>query len=86
MVTNFTSYSDSPMGPARSIRTVTPSNTTDLPDGVCKSIYVVEDGNLEVVALNDATPVTIPVLAGWHIPIMARRIRTGTTATVVALY
>lgn len=86
MATDFSSYADSPTAPARSIRAVTPDDDADLPDGVCKSIYVLVDGNLEVLAANDTESVTIPVTAGMLIPIMAKRIMEDTTATVVALY
>lgn len=86
MATDFSSFADSPIAPARSIRAVTPDDDADLPDGVCKAVYILADGNLEVLAMNDTSEVTIPVTAGMLIPIMAKRILESTTATVVALY
>lgn len=88
MATDFTSYSDSLVSPARSVRSVTPDNSNDLPDGVCKSLLVVTDGNVEIIAQSDASNqnITIAVTAGQILPIRVRRVREGTTATVVALY
>jgi hypothetical protein len=83
---DYTSFADTPVSPARSIKAVTPDDDADLPDGVCKSVYVLTDGNLEVQAENDSAAVTIPVTAGMHIPVMAKRILEDTTATVVAFY
>lgn len=83
---DYTAFADTPVSPARSIRSVTPDNNVDLPDGVCKSIYVLTDGNLEVRAANDTSAITIPVTAGMLIPIMAKRILESTTATVIVLY
>lgn len=85
-MTDFTSFADTPVSPARSIRSVTPDDDNDLPDGVCKSVYVLANGNLEVLAVGDTAAVIIPVTAGMLIPIMAKRILESTTATVAALY
>jgi hypothetical protein len=83
---DYTSFADTPVSPARSIKAVTPDDDADLPDGVCKSVYILTDGNLEVQAANDDDAVTIAVKAGMLIPVMAKRILESTTATVVALY
>jgi hypothetical protein len=85
---DFSTFADSLNGPARSLRTVTPDDDNDLPDGVCKGLFIVTDGNLQVVAMNDADDedVTIAVTAGMTVPVMARRVMEDTTATVVALY
>lgn len=85
-MTDFMSFADTPVSPARSIRSVTPDDDNDLPDGVCKSVYVLTDGNLEVLAADDSAAVTLPVTAGMRVPVMAKRILEDTTATVVALY
>lgn len=85
-MTDFMSFADTPVSPARSIRSVTPDDDNDLPDGVCKSVYVLTDGNLEVLAADDSTAVTLPVTAGMRVPVMAKRILEATTATVVAFY
>lgn len=85
---DFSGYADTPSAPARSIRAVTPDDDADLPDGVCKSIYVLTDGNLELVAERDDVDdaVTVPVTAGMIVPVRARRVMEDTTATVLALY
>lgn len=85
-MTDFTSFADTPVSPARSFRSVTPADGSDLPNGVCKSIYVLTNGNLEVLAADDTASVTIPVTAGMIVPVMAKRVLEGTTATVVAMY
>ncbi len=88
MATDFSSYADGLNAPARSIRSVTPADTSDLPDGVCKGLFILSDGNLKIVAMRDADNehVTIAVTAGMIVPVMVRRVMEGTTATVVALY
>lgn len=85
-MTDFTSFADTPVSPARSLRSVTPDDDNDLPDGVCKSIYVLTSGDLEVLAADDTSAVTIPVTAGMIVPVMAKRILEATDATVVAMY
>lgn len=85
-MTDYTSFADTPVSPARSIRAVTPNDNNDLPNGVCKFIFVLTDGNLEVMAANDTASVTIAVKAGMQVPVMAKRILAGTSADVVACY
>lgn len=87
-MTDFSTYADSPVSPARSIRAVTPEDDEDLPDGTCKALFVLESGDLEIIAENDADneEVTIAVTAGWLVPVRVRRVMEATTATVLALY
>lgn len=88
-MTDLSTYADTPVSPARSIRAVTPNNGADLPSGPCKSLMVLEGGNLQIVAAKDAdgSHVTIPVSAGWIVPVVVRRVMAAnTTATVLALY
>lgn len=89
MVVNFASYADTPVSPARAIRAVTPSDSADLPDGPCKALFVLTDGDLEIVAESDADneQVVIPVTAGTVVPVRVRRVMAANTdATVLALY
>lgn len=68
---------------------VTASNTVNLPDGVCRALWVGGAGNVAVVAEGNTSAVTIVgVPAGTILPIRTRRVNsTNTTATeIVALY
>ena len=86
-MTNFGSWPETLESPAISVAEVTPSNDADLPRGVCKALWVTEDGDLEFIAAADSSSITVTVTAGTIIPVRARRVRAaGTTATVVALY
>ena len=79
--------SASTIGPARALRAVTPSDASDLPDGVSRSIYVGGAGNVAVVdALGNA--VDLASAANQYHPIQVARVRaTGTTASgILALY
>ena len=84
---HFTGRSMSSDGPARSLVAVSPNDASDLPDGVCRSLFVAGAG---VVMLDDMAGQTVELISGatqYH-PIHVRRVRaTGTTATgIVALY
>lgn len=79
----------SPSTPARSLAAVSPHATDDLPNGVCKALWVGGEGNVAIIAENDTDAVTIVgVPAGTALPIRAKAVRvSGTTATnIVALY
>lgn len=85
---DLSAVSDSLVAPARSQKAVVPSNTADLPDGVCKALEVIVSGSLSCVAQDDVDPVARPnVIAGTIIPLRVRKVMaTGTTASVLALY
>jgi hypothetical protein len=87
-MTDFSKYVDSLESPARSIKAVTPNDAVDLPDGVCKALLVTADGNVVLIAESDPDigAVTVATLKGAIIPVRVRRVKTGTTATVLALY
>jgi len=70
---------DTPDHPASRIFDITPANS-DLPVPT-KAIFVGGAGNLVLIALNDTAQVTLAVGAGAIIPVRARQVRTGTTAT-----
>jgi hypothetical protein len=77
--------------PARRIRSVTPSDSVDLPDGPCRKLMVVATGTVSLVARDDDPSsgfVDLPSqTAGTVIDIETRRVRaTHTGATVIALY
>lgn len=72
--------------PARAWRTITPSDSVNLPAGV-RSLYINSDGDVAVVGFDDHVEV-FGALAGQIIPVQAKRVNaTGTTATsIIALY
>lgn len=79
----------SPTTPAVSLRAVTPHATDNLPNGICKALYVGVGGNVEVLAEDDTVSVVMKNYpdGGWII-VRAKAVRSaGTTATdIVALY
>lgn len=75
---------------ARSCKSVTPSDTTDLPSGICRAVYATVAGNINVVFADD-DPATgaqaIIFAAGETKSIQARRIyATSTTATGIKAF
>jgi len=74
--------------PFRSLKEVTADDDNDLPDGACRGLLVTADGDLTIVADDDATvdAVTFPVVAGQIVPVRTRRVMEATTATVLAGY
>lgn len=77
---------ESSTSPARQLRTITPSDSVDLPGGV-RGIYAAVAGDIAIVAIDDSSPVVVTVAANSIFPVQAKRVcATGTTATgLVAL-
>ena len=74
---------------ATRVRLLTPSDTAELPLGVCRALWVGGAGNVAVKAIDDTAAVTISgVAAGTVLPVACRYVMsTNTTATlIVALY
>jgi hypothetical protein len=75
---------------AFNLRAVTPSADADLPDGVCRAIYVNDDATVTVavIAESDTAAVTMRVAGPGILTVAARAVRvSGTTATdIVAMY
>lgn len=67
---------------------ITPSDSTDLPSGPCRGVYVTGAGNVNVNLAGGGTAVLTGLSAGQIVDINATRIlATSTTATgVYALY
>lgn len=74
--------------PANKGFAVTPSDTVNFAQGICRGIYVGVSGDVVVVHGDDTTVTYKAMAAGVVHPIMAKRINnTNTTATnVVAVY
>lgn len=83
----FSTHADSVFSPARRLRAVTPSDSTDLTAGIAKALLIGVGGTISVIAADDTAAVTLTVEAGI-LPVRVKRVRaTGTTATsIVALY
>nr|DAK00521.1 MAG TPA: hypothetical protein [Caudoviricetes sp.] len=75
--------------PASSLKAVVPHPTDNLPNGVCRALWVGGTGDVAVVAEDDVGAVTLAAVpAGSVLPVRAKAVRTaGTTAAnIVALY
>lgn len=72
--------------PAGAIKTVTPDDSNDLPDGLCRSLLIGTAGNLKVTDASGNT-VTIPVPVGYN-PLQIRRVwsTSSTASNIFALY
>jgi len=77
--------------PIRAMKSVTPNDSTDLPDGPCRAMIFNSTGNVVFDTLNGET-ITLAISANWFgvTYIGAKRIRaTGTTlsaGTIFACY
>lgn len=83
----FATQADTPAVPAKRWIAVTPNDSSDLPGGVPKALWVNGAGNLELVG-DDGVSVNFTVSASSPIDLRPTRIKaTGTTATGIrALY
>lgn len=75
--------------PGSKLRAVTPSDSTNFADGLCRALYIGGSGNIAILAEDDTSAVTLSnVGAGQIIPVRAKRVNfTNTTATlIVAIY
>jgi hypothetical protein len=74
---------------ASSLKAVTPHASNDLPDGVCRALWVGGAGNVQLIAEDDTVAqVLAGVPAGTLIPVRTKAVRAAsTTATsIIALY
>ena len=69
-------------------RAITPNDSTDLPLGICRAIYVGVGGEVSIDDLSGETVVFKNAISGSVIPVQTARVNaTGTTATdLIALY
>lgn len=75
-------------GPVRSLKAVTPNDTTMLPDGPARGFYCGGAGNIKVLTTaGDAVTLTAIAIGVLHHVQIKQVFATGTTATlIVALY
>lgn len=69
--------------PGVSLRDVVPSNTTTVN---CKALLVTIAGDLVIETFDGGLPSMFPVTAGQVVPIRVAKVKTGTTATVKAIF
>jgi len=73
--------------PASRIAPVTPSDDTDLPDGVCRALLVGAAGAATVIDATGAERAAVPLQAGYNPLRVARVMATGLAASDIwALY
>mgnify|MGYP003145919919 CR=1 FL=1 len=76
--------------PAVAVRAVTPHASNDLPGGVCRSLWVNDEGvvTVAVVAESDTDAVTMTVSGPGPLPVRAKAVRISGTnaASIIALY
>jgi hypothetical protein len=73
--------------PAMEAAAVTPNDSTDLPNGICRALYIGGAGSVVVDTANSTSITFAGLTAGTILPINVKRVRTGGTATnLVALY
>lgn len=73
--------------PAMEAAAVTPNDSTDLPNGPCRALYIGGAGSAVVDTYNNTNITFAGLTAGTILPLNVRRVRTASTATnMVALY
>lgn len=73
--------------PAMEAAAVTPSNSADLPNGICRALYIGTGGDLVVDTYGNSSITFTGVLGGTILPLQIKRVRaTSTAANMVALY
>ena len=67
---------------------VTPHNSTNFADGVCRGLYIGVGGNIVVVPPQGSAVTFIGVVAGTILPVQAIRVNSTSTtaASIVAIY
>lgn len=68
--------------PAVNVALITPSDTVDLPGGLCRFIQVGGAGLINFIDADGTTVTGFPVVAGRN-DVMVKRLKTGGTATNV---
>jgi hypothetical protein len=88
MSDEFSNVAATAWAPLRRARAVTPNDSADLPDGVCRGLTCNTGGNITVILANDVASVTFTWFPGTVLPVQARRVlAAGTTATgIIAGY
>lgn len=88
MLSGNQSLNSANTAPAMEAAAVTPNNDADLPNGICRALYIGGGGNVVLDTLNNTSITFAGLQAGTILPLNVRRVRAAsTTATnIVALY
>jgi hypothetical protein len=73
---------------ATSLKAVTPDDGADLPDGVCRALWVGTGGNVTIIAEDDSSAVELTNIPdGTLVLVRTKRVTEATTASaIIALY
>jgi hypothetical protein len=86
MTNPFVRHNSGLTAPASKVVPVTPDDSTDLPDGVCRAVLVGSAGTANIIDASGVARTGVPLQQGIN-PIGIRRIKTGgTAANLWALY
>lgn len=74
--------------PAIDAKSVTPNDSTDLSNSICRALYIGGAGNISLDTAEGTTLTFSALQAGTILPLQVKRVRaTSTTATdIIALY
>jgi hypothetical protein len=81
---DFTPSNPGALFPAYQLRTVTPSDTTELTG--CRGLYIGGTGIVSIIACNDTSAVSLTVPAGTLLPIFVKKVMAATTATLIVAF
>jgi len=86
MADQFQSHTTGLSSPARVLKPVTKSDSTDLPDGTCRAILVGSGGTANIIDASGNDLAGVPLQTGFN-PVRVSRVKTGGTATDIwAIY
>jgi hypothetical protein len=71
------------LSPINSIKSVTPSDSTDLPNGVCRALILNGTGNIKFDTANGET-ITLTISSAWFGVTYIRAKRIYATGTTIA--
>ena len=88
MLSGNQSLNSANTAPAMEAAAVTPNNDADLPNGICRALYIGGGGTVVLDTANNTSLTFAGLQAGTILPLNVRRVRsTSTTATsIIALY
>ena len=86
MTNPFSGHNSGLTAPAAQIVPITPNDTSDLPDGVCRALLIGVAGTVNLIDASGTTRSGVPLQQGFN-PIGVQRVLTGGTASNLwALY
>lgn len=87
MLSGRQSLNSANTAPAMEAAAVTPNDSADLPNGICRALYIGGSGSVILDTANNTSITFAGLQAGTILPLNVKRVRTGGTATsIVALY